>query len=129
MKRNKLKPITFLCTKCGDCCKSDGFIQMEEKEIVAIAEYVNQPIEALKQKYKIIEISPASYTLTVKGGGGCPFLKENLCSIEEVKPRQCRKYPFWPGMDFDKESKFCEGLGHPDGQYYSVEDLRKKCWS
>ena len=37
MKRNKLKPITFSCTKCGDCCKSDGFIQMEEKEIVAIS--------------------------------------------------------------------------------------------
>ncbi len=27
--------------------------------------------------------------------GACIFLKDNLCVVHEVKPTQCRTWPFW----------------------------------
>ena len=124
-----MKPIKFLCTKCGDCCKTDGIVNLKRNELHSISNYLNEPLKKVKEKYNIKDISNEDFVLVVTGRKGCPFLKNNLCSLQEVKPEQCKKYPFWPGQNFEKESEFCEGINHPDGEYFTVEELRAKCWS
>jgi Fe-S-cluster containining protein len=48
-------------------------------------------------------------------GNACPFLVDDRCSIQEVKPRQCRAYPFWPEFvedaeAWDAERELCPGM-------------------
>ena len=45
----------------------------------------------------------------------CIFLEEGLCMVNEVKPDQCRRWPFWPELfrskiAFEDAWSFCEGL-------------------
>ncbi|TFG06335.1 MAG: hypothetical protein EU539_07905 [Promethearchaeota archaeon] len=34
------------------------------------------------------------YIINFEPGGYCPFLKNNLCSIHEVKPNVCARFPY-----------------------------------
>lgn len=58
------------------------------------------------------------FIIAVPRGGSCPFLDaSNLCSIHEIKPLQCRTYPFWPDLvasrtAWDAERQWCEGIGY-----------------
>ena len=45
----------------------------------------------------------------------CVFLKDNKCSVYEVRPSQCRTYPFWPQhilgrAEWEAEAVRCEGM-------------------
>ena len=45
----------------------------------------------------------------------CIFLKNNTCTVNEVKPVQCKTWPFWPELMEDKKTfekeviDFCPG--------------------
>jgi len=46
----------------------------------------------------------------------CHFLREGGCSIHEVKPTQCRIFPFWPELvesrrEWKKTARYCPGIG------------------
>jgi Fe-S-cluster containining protein len=54
-------------------------------------------------------------------------LKGDDCSIHEIKPMQCRTYPFWPeNLQSEKtwlaEKSYCEGIG-PEGDPYRAPDI------
>ena len=58
----------------------------------------------------------------------CVFLTADGCSIHEVKPTQCRTYPFWPSLIqsremWKEEGKFCPGIGK--GELVQIDDARK----
>ena len=45
----------------------------------------------------------------------CIFLKDKKCLIYEVRPKQCKNYPFWKHIlvskdRWDKEALVCEGI-------------------
>jgi len=48
-------------------------------------------------------------------GNKCIFLKEGKCSIYEVRPTQCRTFPFWPELmtklKYEDLKKHCPGIG------------------
>jgi len=49
--------------------------------------------------------------------GACVFLKDGLCQVHEVKPTQCRSWPFWeenlesPQSWANEVADFCPGEG------------------
>jgi Fe-S-cluster containining protein len=53
------------------------------------------------------------YILKFEEGGYCPFIKENLCSIHEIKPNVCKTFPYnkegFLKID-DFFTKICKGL-------------------
>ena len=58
----------------------------------------------------------------------CEFLTDKGCSIYEVRPLQCRTYPFWPHVFddkalFEEEKKACPGLGK--GELRSAAEIRE----
>jgi Fe-S-cluster containining protein len=61
--------------------------------------------------------------------GACVFLdREGRCSVYEVRPRQCRTWPFWPHTLTRKEWRqevlpLCPGAGR--GRLYTLEEIRK----
>ena len=73
--------------------------------------FVERYIRKVGERYSLREIEP-SYD--------CVFLKDKRCSIYDVRPTQCRTFPFWPSLmrnreEWEKAAKNCEGikLNHP----------------
>lgn len=63
-----------------------------------------------------------------EGSTGCPLLDGDLCSVEPVKPGQCRAYPFWPELVGDPaawraERRHCEGIGR--GPVWPAAEVRR----
>ncbi len=53
------------------------------------------------------------YTIKFELGGYCPFLKENLCSIHQIKPNVCRSFPYTKNGELkidDYLIKICKGI-------------------
>lgn len=87
----------FSCEKCGEiCCKNLpvelGFDEIAFNQIYKIYEKVKQSenikFEEFEDKY--LEFRTESWYIK----SPCPFLKENKCSIYDVRPIVCRRYPF-----------------------------------
>src|SRR5262245_8313639 len=85
----------FRCTRCGNCCTGEpGFVWVNAEEIAAIAEYRGEPVEEVKGLYTRREWSRRS--LKEKANGDCVFYERGRgCTVYEVRPRQCRTWPFW----------------------------------
>ncbi len=88
------------CYTCnGACCRGQsGYIWLNKKEMIAIAEFLGIKVEELKKdylkkegyRYSIKEIAKNAEHL-------CLFFdeKNNRCEIYPVRPTQCRTFPFW----------------------------------
>ncbi|MBV5278237.1 MAG: YkgJ family cysteine cluster protein [Campylobacteraceae bacterium] len=94
------------CQSCsGKCCIGEsGYIWVNEKEREAIAQKLNMPKASFIDAY----LAKIRYRFTIKeiayeGGYGCVFfdMEKRSCSIYEVRPEQCRTFPFW---DYFKEN-------------------------
>ena len=53
--------------------------------------------------------------------GDCIFLEDNLCTLHEARPLQCRTYPWWPELLPDQAWReerdlVCEGMDHEDAE-------------
>lgn len=97
---------------------ADLFIQLfpssfkKEKLVVSINSF---PKELQKN---LIEANSSHFLILPgiilkRNEDACIFLKDNLCSIHEIKPEPCNLFPFisWnPETDLRKSYKFCAGL-------------------
>lgn len=102
------------CEGCGGkCCGGEsGYVFVSIDEMHAIALYLHMEFDDFTRTYvrrvgnrfSLIEV--VEHTKTCKKSEfECVFLKHGLCSIYEVRPAQCRNYPFWEGhRNLDREN-------------------------
>ena len=131
MKLNRwFDGLKFSCTACGNCCRGKTKVYVNESELTEIADFLNEDDEVLTQKYtyeiKDSKNSQNRSLLSLKSklnsdstGLQCVFLDDvtNKCKIYEVRPTQCRTYPFWPqnligATEWLAEAKKCEGISN-----------------
>ncbi len=89
------KGLRFECTGCGNCCKLDGgkvFVTAKEAETIAAFLHITE--EEFHQRY-IADREQGKYVLKDGDADNCIFLKNNRCEIYEVRPIQCKTFPFW----------------------------------
>ncbi|MFX0075215.1 MAG: YkgJ family cysteine cluster protein [Candidatus Hermodarchaeota archaeon] len=143
--------IEFSCQMCGSCCR--GF---NEGEVYLYQDDINRLIKSLnitkkselrkfaKKYFKVIDDSffwkepgaARGKTYRYKSLGfkftgddeHCQFLEGNRCSVHEIRPFQCRCFPFWLMLvsnrkNFIDYSKKCPGLKVLKGHYYSKEEI------
>ena len=118
MLENNDYPYKFDESKClacdGNCCIGEsGYIWINKQEIKRLSDYLNISIEELGEKY----IFKTGYKYSIrekiisKNNYACIFfdLTKKQCSIYEVRPTQCRTFPFW--------------------EYYknNIEEVKKEC--
>lgn len=94
------------CQTCeGRCCIGEsGYIWVSPEEIKAIAEklslkkedFINTYLQKIRYRFTIKEVA-------YENGFGCVFFDrtKRMCTIYEVRPKQCRTFPFW---DYFKEN-------------------------
>lgn len=139
------KRLSFHCTCCGNCCRNvKNAIMLESLDIFRMAKYFRkvgnsiQSIEEILTNYAdILPLTELGYPIfTLKTTGteqACIFLKDSRCSIEPVKSRTCRMYPFsaGPGENGRAFSYYrCTGNSHHfTGGQISVNDWIHKYFS
>ncbi len=85
---------TFKCTRCGRCCHygKNEYVKITKREYSIIGKYLNVSPEAmLKQYAKIV----GKDILLRRKNYKCILLVHNACSIQSVKPVQCKTWPYW----------------------------------
>jgi len=121
--------LRFACTQCGHCCTgAPGFVWVTDDEIADIANFLAEPIhqtEALYTKAVGRDIS-----LRERGNGDCVFYdRKQGCTIYQVRPRQCRTWPFWQSNiatpeDWKQTCQSCPGSGQ--GELIPVEEITRR---
>lgn len=109
---------THACSECGGACciGESGYIWVKYPEIEAIAKHLELSIEEFAQKYLIRAKNRYSLQeLKVKDlGYACIFFdrEKRMCSIYDVRPKQCRTFPFWEQFKSDTKEliKECPGV-------------------
>ena len=118
--------VRFECVQdCSACCElSGGFVFLSTEEAQAIAAYLNLDAELFLQLFTI----ETDGQLILRDGEDehCVFLEEGRCMIYEVRPEQCRTYPFWPEnmktkAHWNLTKKMCPGIGR--GRLFSREEI------
>ncbi|AKU91663.1 YkgJ family cysteine cluster protein [Vulgatibacter incomptus] len=119
----------FECTRCGDCCRRPGFVYLAADEPARLAKHLGLPLAGLKRRF-LTRLVDGTWAIEVEeSGSGCPFLVDNLCSVEPVKPGQCRAYPFWRELvkdpaAWEREARACEGIGK--GEPLPPDEVRRR---
>lgn len=115
--------LRFSCTQCGRCCGgAPGFVWVNEAEIAAIASRLAKPVEEFRAQHvrrvgrreSLIELPGGDCEFLVRGGDG-----RTSCSIHDIRPIQCRTWPFWDSnlktpRAWESAARNCPGINHGD---------------
>lgn len=126
--KNGLK---FKCTGCGQCCTgSPGYIWFTHEEGKNIADSLGISIEDFYLLYSR-RINDRYSLREIQGSYDCIFLKNKKCTIYNVRPKQCRTYPWWLSnlkskKAWNEAAKYCEGINHPEATLVSINTIQEE---
>lgn len=86
--------VEYECQRCTNCCRWPGFVRLSDAEIIRISSYLG--ISEFEFIQRFTQLRPQRNGLALvdnEEDGACIFLDGNNCSIQSVKPQQCRDFP------------------------------------
>lgn len=121
--------LRFRCTRCGHCCTgTPGYVWVSDAEVAAIAEHIAMPLdEFLAVHTRIVR---GDRSLRERANGDCVFYDAAQgCTIYEVRPAQCRTWPFWESnlespRTWQRTCESCPGSGQ--GELIPVEEITRR---
>ncbi len=109
--------LRFECTGCGACCTGEpGFVYVNDAEIAALAERCGMPVAEFEANF----VRPIGHgkSLVERPNGDCVFFDPVTkgCRVYDLRPRQCRTWPFWNSNLVDESAwedtcRGCPGCG------------------
>ncbi|MFW6456755.1 MAG: YkgJ family cysteine cluster protein [Planctomycetota bacterium] len=117
--------LRFSCTQCGDCCRGEpGFVWVKRDELPIMADHLNISVQRFLKRYcrQVMDrISLIEYA-----NGDCVFYSSEGCKVYDVRPAQCRQFPFWKHImaspeEWEKLRKQCPGINQ--GRLYSQQEI------
>ena len=93
-----------------------------------MARVLGEPVETVRGLYT--RFASRGRTLREKSNGDCIFFDRGVgCTIYEVRPRQCRTWPFWESNvetpeDWERTCRVCPGSGQ--GEVIPVEEISRR---
>ncbi len=97
-------PIFYECQRCTACCRWPGDVVLRDGEIAALAKFKNMGEHEFIQNYTRLRQDRRGLSLAEKPNGECIFLEGDNCSVQPVKPQQCREFPnLWNFPGFEKQ--------------------------
>jgi Fe-S-cluster containining protein len=115
--------LPFLCTKCGVCCTLNDFltagpVKTKPQEHPEIHAKLKALYDELGELFGKSEDKYDEHIIHTT----CPFVKNKICSIYEIRPEGCRQFPNTP---FGMLSEDCEALDRFKTQYIALKRGRK----
>ncbi|MGE5611262.1 MAG: YkgJ family cysteine cluster protein [Bacillota bacterium] len=137
--------LQFTCQQSGHCCTGGpGYVWISEEEVGRLAQHLGITFEQAIKQYcrRIGDRLSLNEHRNVHGKYDCVFLRHEraqvqpgeeqvvhsrqVCSIYQVRPLQCRTWPFWEGLLEDKEAwdraaRGCPGMNQ--GKQFTREEI------
>jgi uncharacterized protein len=88
--------LKFSCTGCGCCCTgAPGYVWVNKAEIKSLAAAIGVTVEEFEQRF--VRTIGIRKSLLEYANGDCVFFdgESRKCQVYDVRPRQCRTWPFW----------------------------------
>lgn len=101
-------PIYYECKRCTACCRWPGQVRLTDGEVKSIAAFKGLSEFDFIQNWTRLDVNRTGLALRDKENGECIFLEGNDCSIQSVKPGQCRGFP--NAWNFPGFEKVCEAV-------------------
>lgn len=96
-------PIFYECQRCTACCRWPGQVRLTDAEITRIAGHLGLNEAEFVERHTRLRADRKGLSLLEKSNGECKFLDGHDCSIQPVKPQQCRDFPnLWNFPGFEK---------------------------
>ncbi|CAJ38172.1 YkgJ family cysteine cluster protein [Methanocella arvoryzae] len=84
----------FKCECCGLCCRRDPYYAVSLLDIQNISMGLGlQPGEFFRRYCDVVTTPGGFRYAVILAPDGCPFLKDGLCGIHQVKPIGCWVFP------------------------------------
>ena len=100
---------TYLCQRCGNCCRWPGDVIVTPEEVTAIAAHVGMDEAAFIQQRTRLSANRQHLSIIEKEDGSCFYRAGlNQCLIQPVKPDQCKGFP--NKWRFDGWREKCEAI-------------------
>ena len=84
----------FSCSGCGECCRWPGSVLLTSDDICLIAEHLELTEKDFIDRHTRLAPNRKGLALLDQTDESCAFLKGDRCSIYDVRPEQCRTFPF-----------------------------------
>lgn len=112
-----LVPIFHECQRCTACCRWPGQVRVTDAELSRLAAFKNMSEHDFIQRFMRLRPDRQGLALLDQADGACIFLDGNECTVQPVKPQQCRDFPnLWNFRGFEK---VCRAIPHiVSGQEY-----------
>jgi Fe-S-cluster containining protein len=88
--------LRFECTGCGQCCTGDpGYVWITNGEIAVLAQSMAMAVTDFEAAF--VRTVGRRKSLVELPNGDCIFLdaQSRRCRLYQVRPGQCRTWPFW----------------------------------
>ncbi len=85
--------IFYECQRCTACCRWPGNVRVSETEIAALAKFKGLSEFDFIQKYTRLHTDKRGLSLVEKPNHECIFLNGIDCTVQPVKPQQCKDFP------------------------------------
>ena len=119
--------LRFACTRCGNCCTgTPGHVRVSLDEVRRLAASLDLDEHRFLDMYTH-RLSSGGFTLRERGGGDCTFWDaERGCTVYELRPRQCRTWPFWRGVvatraHWEAAANDCPGMDR--GELHAADEI------
>ncbi len=123
--------LNFSCKRCSRCCtKESGYVYLSEKDLSNLLACFNLSKEEFIEKYcRWVPYYDGNEVLCLKEKPNydCILWKDG-CEAYQVRPVQCRTYPFWSFLlkdkkTWDDECVTCPGIN--SGEFYDFAQIKK----
>ncbi len=117
--------LRFECTACGGCCGGfPGYVWVSREEVADLARRLGIPPDEFTATYCMRIGNRCS--LREEGDYDCVMLDDGKCRVYEVRPVQCRTFPFWPEnlrsrRAWDAAARDCPGMNR--GKLHTAEEI------
>jgi len=118
--------LRFACQGCGRCCGgAPGYVWVTKDDLAAIADHLGMTVKAFRRTY--VRRLWRGLSLKEKANYDCVLLDASgRCVAYDVRPLQCRTWPFWPTnlvsrRAWQSAARRCPGIGQ--GPLYALEQI------
>lgn len=128
--------LKFACTQCGNCCSgAPGYVWVTDDEIAAMAAHMRLEITDFEKSH--VRRIGKRKSLREYSNGDCQWLVrfpdgKTECAIHEVRPLQCRTWPFWES-NLESEAAWraagrtCPGMNK--GKHYPLPIIEQQMYA
>ena len=120
-------PIFYECQRCTACCRWPGQVVLTDAEITRLAVFKNLSEFDFIQQFTRLTEDRRGLALKDKPNDECIFLEGNDCTVQSVKPQQCRDFPnLWNFPGFEKVCQAKSRIVSSDEYKKLIEKVGRK---